>query len=281
MGLKGDSDNFDLNWKNRKETHYLHWSAGQPKNQVQLAFRNHWNTFSRLIGPRVSRGKCLEVGCGRGSLSAYFAKNGWKCTLLDLSKNVLERASSAFREIGISDADFIAADCLNMPLPDNEFDVIFSIGLYEHFESIDSVAKEQYRCLKENGMMLAYVVPYKEVDVQKEFDWFNQILKAECSDKLKEGNIKKQIFRSNYKMSNYIELFNKIGLKEVRGSGIYSMPMISYSTEFPFTLLDPESEKILVDRLKKHLSNLKTNENKDPWLCDEDYGHAFLVYGKK
>ena len=90
-----------------------------------------------------------------------------------------------------------------MPLPDNEFEVIFSIGLYEHFESIDSVAKEQYRCLKENGMMLAYVVPYKEVAVQKEFDWFNQILKAECSDKLKEGNIKKQIFRSNYKMSIY------------------------------------------------------------------------------
>ena len=59
------------------------------------------------------------------------------------------------------------------------------------------------------------------------------------------------------------------------------MPMISYSTEFPFTLLEPEAEKILVDRLEEHLSKLKSNKNKDPWLCDEDYGHAFLVYGKK
>ena len=33
----------------RKETSYVHWTAGKPKNQVQLSFLNNWLTFKRII----------------------------------------------------------------------------------------------------------------------------------------------------------------------------------------------------------------------------------------
>ena len=66
----GSVEAFDQNWENRSETVYSHWTRETPKNQIQLAFRQHWLTFNEIIGGRVGTKKCLEVGCGRGSLSA-------------------------------------------------------------------------------------------------------------------------------------------------------------------------------------------------------------------
>ena len=93
---KGSVTAFDQNWSKRKETTYTHWTRGNPKNQIQLAFRNHWITFNELLDGRVGNKKCLEIGCGRGSLSAYFADENWDCTLLDISSIVIEQAKIAF-----------------------------------------------------------------------------------------------------------------------------------------------------------------------------------------
>ena len=88
----GEVRNFEKNWREASEAHYLHWTRGEPQNQIQLAFRQHWLTFLELIEPNIDGGSVLEVGCGRGSLSAYFSDNGWDCTLLDLSESAIELA---------------------------------------------------------------------------------------------------------------------------------------------------------------------------------------------
>ena len=93
---KGSVKEFDQNWLKRKETAYSHWTRGKPENQIQLAFRNHWITFNELLDGKVGDKKCLEIGCGRGSLSAYFADDGWDCTLLDISSTVIDQAKAAF-----------------------------------------------------------------------------------------------------------------------------------------------------------------------------------------
>ena len=84
-------------------------------------------------------------------------------------------------------------------------------------------------------------------------------------------------------MQFYKDLLTNIGLKNVYGCGTYSMPMISHSVEFPFTLLSEQSELVVVEKLKSHLESLKTrNDSKsDPWLCNEEYGHAILIWGTK
>lgn len=277
--IKGDTQSFDDNWRSRPETSYNHWTCSRPVNQVQLAFRHHWLTFSRLLLERgISHGKCLEVGCGRGSLGAYFSQYGWNTTLLDISEPVIVSAKKAFARNGLK-ANFVLGDCLNMPFDSNSFDTIYSIGLFEHFEDVVPIVQEQYRLLRPEGICFAYVVPHKQILVQDGFNWFNSILfnEVESSDtKLSKA----PVFRSSYNSDYYKTIFEDVGFVNIQSSGIYSMPMISSSPEFPFTLLRPESELILVDYLNSHL-NIRRAQTKDPWLCPENYGHAFLVWASK
>ena len=152
MADDGDISSFVKNWETCREASYLHWCKGDPRNQIQLAFRQHWLTFSRILG-LDKPGRCLEVGCGRGSLSAYFSDAGWDCTLLDISESVLNRARDAFLDSGLSSPTILKADCEDIPLSSDTYDVIFSIGLLEHFEDCLTVVNEQFRCLAPGGTL--------------------------------------------------------------------------------------------------------------------------------
>lgn len=279
----GDSQSFEENWQIRAEANYLHWTRDQPTNQIQLAFRRHWMTFSKIIesGTKLPGKKCLEVGCGRGSLSAYFADAGWDCTLLDLSPKVINLARDAFSSQGLS-AQFKVGDCTNLPYEDNSFDLIFSIGLLEHFEDIEQVLAEQLRVIKPGGLFFGYVVPESNSIIQAEYKWINEILK-ECFVEFEKNSMtpsKAEIYRSTFNSHLYLNELKKLGLNNCHASGIYSLPMISNSIDFPFTLLPPKAEKILVDKFEAILS-LRESEGIDPWLCREDEGQAFLVWGWK
>ena len=154
----GEAEAFDKNWNNAFEAQYLHWTKSEPQNQIQFAFRQHWETFRNILGAQPIGKDVLEVGCGRGSLSAYFSDAGWNCTLLDKSKRAVQLARKAFSENGLH-ASFDVGDCLSLPYDDRSFDVVFSIGLLEHFDEINRVLSEQFRVLRDGGTFFGYVVP--------------------------------------------------------------------------------------------------------------------------
>lgn len=274
---QGDGEQFSKNWRSREESRYLHWCKGNPKNQIQLAFRNHWLTFSRILKAHgINGGSCLEVGCGRGSLSAYFADNGWNAHLLDISGDVIELAKAAFERMSLS-AEFVVGNCLDMHANDGSYDCVFSIGLFEHFTNPHQAAVEQVRVLREGGILFAYIVPEKRSIVQEEHQWVNEILKAELGTQ--DNDCKEHVYRASDDLDYYLGVFQNAGLKLLGSSGIYSMPMISNSIEFPFTLLKPESEEKLVAYMNSFLG--KRSSCKDAWLCEEDYGNAILIWGTK
>lgn len=278
---QGDVEAFDANWRNRRETAYLHWTRGEPENQIQLAFRRHWITFQRLIGERAGARRCLEVGCGRGSLSAYFADAGWDCTLLDLSPTAIERAKEAFGEAGLA-ASFDIGDCLDLPYEDGSFDVVFSIGLLEHFEDPKSVIAEQARILADDGLFIGYVVPHLPDNLQKNYNWVNDLLRALLPAETREATEgKAEIFRSDLLSPPYVEAMRELGLVEIGHDGAYSLPMISHSPDFPFSLLPPPAEAQLVATFTQWLDERERMTGRDPWLCPEGEGQAFLVWGRK
>ena len=272
---------FDLNWSHRLEAEYLHWSSKEPSNQIQLAFLNHWLTFSRFL-PAVP-GKVLEVGCGRGSLSAYFAQNFWDCTLLDISQIAIHKAQHAFQRLNLGSPHFVCADCRSLPFDDNSFDVIFSIGLLEHLQDdeLKVAMREQCRSLAVGGTLFAYIVPRKKVSVQEQYRFVNSLLASEYLSNGDVQNLKEPVYRANHSLAFYEQLIAECGLKIILSSGTYAMPMISHSCEFPFTLLGPASENLVVDHLRQHLASRYAQGFDDPWLCDEGYGHALLVVACK
>ena len=169
---KGDVESFNENWKKREEANYTHWTRGSIENQIQLAFRNHWQLFSELISKDgASTGdKVLEIGCGRGSLSCYFSDAGYDCTLLDLSENAIDLAKEIFKKNNLK-ANFIVGDANNLDLKDNSFDVIYSIGLLEHFDDVEQTLSEQIRVLNDGGIWFGYIVPKYEKNIQNEYNW--------------------------------------------------------------------------------------------------------------
>lgn len=280
--MKGDEISFDNNWKQRKETNYNHWTDGNPKNQIQFAFYNHWLTLKSIIDgtKNFNKGnKTLEVGAGRGSLSAYFSQNGYKTTLLDSSKGVLDIAKNIFSKNNLN-AIFDVGNALNLPYEDNSFDIVFSVGLLEHFEDISKPISEQLRVLNKGGIWFGYVVPQFHNKVQKEFGWINQILKTYHPEENTQTS-KEDVYRTSYNSKIYVNELKNQGLKNINASGIYSLPMISHSIEFPFSLMNDDAELKLVQFFNEIFKSRKSEGIKNPWLCDEEYGNAFLVWGIK
>jgi len=269
---------FEQNWASCQESHYIHWTRGEPQTQIQLAFRNHWILFQEIMQEHLPGKRVLEVGCGRGTMSAYFADNGFECTLLDSSVSAIENARRFFAAYGLQ-ARFDVGDAMSLPYDDGAFDIVFSIGLLEHFVDIATALSEQIRILSSGGLFLGYVVPHYSGNIQKGYNWINDLLKAVVTpDASCSVGQKEDVFRSDADSAKYIDVLKSLPVRDIKASGVYPMPMISYSIEFPFTLLAPPAEQVLVQHFQNILAQRKAEYGKNPWLCDEGYGQAFLIW---
>ena len=270
-------------WEKRDETYYIHWTNKEPKTQIQLAFRKHWELFRKIINKLGIRGKnCLEVGCGRGTISSYMSNADYNCTLLDASFEVIQNAQKIYKDFKLK-GKFVRGDVFYLPFLDEEFDIVFSIGLLEHFKNPKKVIEEKLRILKKEGLFFAYIVPKKFVNIQHKYEWINDILKGYIQ--FYEDNVKKDkekhIFRTYYNSKLYIRILKDLGVQKVEHCGVYPLPMISHSIEFPFSLMPPESEEALVNYFKTILTERRRIYKRNPWVCNEDEGQGFFVWGIK
>ena len=278
VSKSGSLNEFDDNWKNRKEADYTHWTKKKiVSNQIQFAFRSHYKVFLEII--KKNKGKCLEIGCGRGSLSSYFAEDGWKTDLLDGSKKILSVAKKIF-ERNNHNANFYLADAEDLPIESNTYDLVFSIGLLEHFENPEKVISEHYRVTKQGGWLIMYIVPKKNSKVQKRFNILNNCIKFFLPSKKKEVP-KMKVFRTGYSGEYYDRIVKKFKFEKKIISGIYPMPMISHSPEFPFSLMPKILEKILVIFFYFVAFIRRFIFKRNSWLCEEENGNAILVALKK
>jgi ubiquinone/menaquinone biosynthesis C-methylase UbiE len=275
---KGSVQEFRNNWDKRPESVRYHFKRGQPDNQIQFAFQNHWRVFRNIIGSRKS-GRALEVGCGRGSMGAFFADNGFEVHLLDTSTTALKNALSCFNNDGLN-AHSICGDALALPYRDAEFDVIVSIGLLEHFENIESAVTEQLRVLKPEGVFLGYVVPERRLSVQTLAAPLNLFLRFLSKFKASsQSPSKTPLYRNANIAADYLAVMRKAGVRECGSFGMFPVPLVSHSPAFPFSLMSPRAERVLV-KIWRALLSLR-RPRRDPWICREGWGLAFLVWAKR
>jgi ubiquinone/menaquinone biosynthesis C-methylase UbiE len=102
-------------------------------------------------------GKLLDIGCGQGQDSRYFAENGYNVTALDFSevgiKIAKEKSNYPNLEYKISD---ISA---TLPFDDSSFDIIYSHLAIHYFskDKTESIFKEIKRVLKSEGILAILV----------------------------------------------------------------------------------------------------------------------------
>ena len=97
----------------------------------------------------------LDLGCGMGRHSIFFAENGFNVHSFDLSENGLEKFMEQIKnkELNIS---IKLGDMLSLPYNENYFDCILAYHSIYHTDSsgIKKVLSEIHRVLKKDGEAL-------------------------------------------------------------------------------------------------------------------------------
>jgi len=118
----------------------------------EIYMKKHWRP---LIEKRIEKyckdKNVLDLGCGYGRYTTIIKKYASNVIGLDISRRWLNYLKN---EKGIS--NIIRADAHNIPLKNETFDVIVSIGLFEYINR-KIVIKEMNRILKPTGLCIISV----------------------------------------------------------------------------------------------------------------------------
>ncbi len=107
--------------------------------------------FSKIIDVRKLKGmKVLDIGAGFGSLASLMEKFGADVTALDFSSRCAVFLRKR-KELEGSNMSVLECDATDIPLEDNSFDLIVSIGTIHHIPDYRKVIDNIYRLLKPNG----------------------------------------------------------------------------------------------------------------------------------
>lgn len=139
-----DQQYWDKYWKENKnkETFFNGMVALARKYYFAKAFARFINNHFPVVGKKI-----CEIGTGSGLTLAHLKKMGAAaCVGIDYSAESITLA----REMN-PDCEFIKADAFATGLPDKQFDLIYSLGMLEHYNREDQrkLISEQKRLAKE------------------------------------------------------------------------------------------------------------------------------------
>lgn len=99
-----------------------------PEDEYRKRLARKIAAFSPWIPP----GKGLiEIGCGKGEMTAAFADRSKTCTGIDVSSEILRSAPR------IANVTYIVMDAVTLDLPQDSFDIAISSQLIEHLHPED------------------------------------------------------------------------------------------------------------------------------------------------
>ena len=95
----------------------------------------------------------LDICCGSGMMSEYYAKKGADVAGIDISLECIERAKIRSQRYGFS-AKFQVADSRNLSFPDNSFDIVSVHDGLHHLGNPKKAVKEMARLAKKGVVII-------------------------------------------------------------------------------------------------------------------------------
>jgi SAM-dependent methyltransferase len=94
--------------------------------------------------------KLLDLGCGAGENSVYFAKKGAHCVATDYSPGMVEVALKLAETNGVKIEGY-TANAMELDFPDQTFDIVYASNLLHHLPEPKTAIREMQRVLKPGG----------------------------------------------------------------------------------------------------------------------------------
>jgi SAM-dependent methyltransferase len=96
----------------------------------------------------------LEAGCGIGTDAAQFVRSGARYTGIDFSPTALDLAG---RRPELRDARLVQGSVVELPFPDDSFDLVYSNGVIHHLPQTSQAIAEFHRVLRPGGTAIVMV----------------------------------------------------------------------------------------------------------------------------
>ena len=193
---------------------YTHFNNVDRYLRQKFDIRVRAEIVKELMG-KLENIDIIDFGCGDGSISLQFQSLTNHITLVDISENMLERASLNIRPEYAHNIKTIKSDVLSF-VSLKKYDVVMGLGLIAHVDSIPKTLKVMAGLLKENGVCLVQLTDSTKI-VSRLLNVYNNML-----DKV-SGQ-----FDYN---RNRISVFQLNGL--AKKHGLYCISQQQYSLVFP------------------------------------------------
>jgi SAM-dependent methyltransferase len=103
-----------------------------------------------LLGSTPPKGLLLDVGCGTGHWSRFFASLGYAVIGIDILQEMIEVAGAR----SAPQCLFGVADACDLPFGDGCFDVVAAMATLEFVSDVSRVLDEMFRCVGDAGVVL-------------------------------------------------------------------------------------------------------------------------------
>lgn len=112
--------------------------------------------------------KVLDLGCGAGNNAKFLAESGFNVFGIDGSETAIEICQERFKKYKLK-GNFICADFLDLPWPDNFFDLVVDRESLSHNcpNDIKEISRAIYKKLKKNGLLISFM--FNSFHPDKEF----------------------------------------------------------------------------------------------------------------
>ncbi|MFT3746903.1 MAG: methyltransferase domain-containing protein [Agriterribacter sp.] len=129
---------------------------------------------AKRIAPAATQ--LLDVGCGAGNYTLMMLKKlpGLNCTLVDLSKPMLDKALERVLQQTNGKVNTLQGDIREAKLPGNHFDIILAGAVLHHLrddKDWETTFRKLYSLLKPGGCLMISDLVIQETAAMSEYTW--------------------------------------------------------------------------------------------------------------
>jgi len=118
LQTKTEKKKWEIKWS--KPDFSPTWEITEIPKEIKLAVDSEWFPSGASV---------LDIGCGRGTIAAWFAKQNFKVLGIDWANAAIERAKSEYGEIP-GQLEFQTVDICREPFASPPFEVLLDRGCF-------------------------------------------------------------------------------------------------------------------------------------------------------